>query len=83
MNNTFKDLIKANQEEAPEIVKAVYGKMVEDLLEEEGYLSRDIQAILNNYLDEPENTEYVQEFKALQKCRKQCKAKAREILGIS
>ena len=39
-----------------------------------------VEAIINNYLADPNNTEYVAEFTALQNFRKECKAKAKEDL---
>ena len=44
------------------------------------YSQSDVEAIVNNYLDDSDNEEYQVEFKALQDYRKECKAKAKEIL---
>lgn len=41
------------------------------------YNQDDVEAILNNYIAEPENAKYIEEFKTLQEYRAQCKSKAR------
>ena len=43
----------------------------------EKYSQNAVEAIINNYLADPNNTEYVAEFTALQNFRKECKAKAK------
>lgn len=76
----FLKLLKKNKEVEPKAYEAVYGSMVEKELIKHGYSPSKIQAIVNNYLDEPDNEKYIQEFKELQVCRKQCKAKVKEEL---
>lgn len=45
------------------------------------YLQQSVEAIINNYLSSPENTEYVREFLELQEYRAQCKAYAQEMMA--
>ena len=56
-----------------------YGELVERLIRKR-YSQSSVEAIVNNYLDDSDNEEYQVEFKALQDYRKECKAKAKEIL---
>lgn len=56
-----------------------YGELVERLIRQR-YSQSSVEAIVNNYLDDTDNEEYQVEFKALQDYRKECKAKAKEIL---
>jgi hypothetical protein len=77
----FIEIIKKNKESDPEAYEAVYGILVEDEIHTK-YQERDIQAIVNNYLDEPDNEKYIQEFKVLQEWRKQCKYKIKKSLGV-
>ena len=42
------------------------------------YPQRAVEAIINNYLASPENTEYVREFLELQTYRAECKAYVKE-----
>ena len=76
----FIKLLNKNKEKEPKAYDKVYGLMVERRLEEEGYTSSKIQAIVNNYLSEPDNYKYLQEFKDLQECRKKCKAEVKASL---
>jgi hypothetical protein len=73
-------LLKANREAEPKTYEYNYGKLVEDELEVEGYTVSKIQAILNNYLAEPENEKYRTEFLELQVKRTECKQRVREKL---
>lgn len=57
-----------------------YANLVERLVREK-YSQSDIEAIVNNYLDDSENESYKAEFVALQTYRKECKAKAKALLG--
>ena len=59
----------------------VYPKIVDYLIRLNYSVSR-IEAITNNYLDDMTNVSHYNEFKALQEYRKECKAKAKELLGI-
>lgn len=61
--------------------KKVYPKIVDYLIRLNYSVSR-IEAITNNYLDDMTNVSHYNEFKALQEYRKECKAKAKELLGI-
>jgi hypothetical protein len=74
-------LLKKNKEAEPSTYEAVYGSIVEKKLEENGYTSSKIQAIINNYLAEPDNEKYIKEFQELQECRKQCKREVKDPLN--
>lgn len=68
----FIKLLLKNKEKEPKTYEAVYGSLVEQNIRRK-YSQRDVEAILNNYLAEPDNITYQQEFKDLQTYRKQCK----------
>ena len=74
---SLKNLLIRNKEAEPKTYHKVHGMLVEDLLAEEGYTPGDIQAIIYNYLAEPNNPKYVEEFQNLQKIRKKCKNRAK------
>ena len=77
MNFPISELLRRNKATNPETVEAVYGSLVEKELKKEGYSVSKIQAIVNNYLAEPENPKYIAEFKELQDCRIVCKERIR------
>lgn len=58
----------------------VYGSVVNDFLRQE-YKADKVESIINNYLDEP-NEKHTAEFQELQAYRKECKAYAKEVLGL-
>jgi len=61
--------------------QTTYGIAVNKFIRQ--YYSEDrVEAILNNYLDTPADEKHMQEFRFLQECRKQAKAKAKELLKI-
>ena len=58
-----------------------YGQLVSDLVRKK-YSASAVEAILNNYMDDPSNEKYVAEFKELQAYRAECKEMARaEVYG--
>lgn len=59
-----------------------YGELVERLVRKR-YSQSQVEAIINNYLDDSENTQYKTEFLELQAYRKECKAEAKNILGLN
>lgn len=63
-----------------ELAPRSYGRVVNNLLRQK-YQADKVESIINNYLDEP-NEKHTKEFQDLQAYRKECKAKAKEILGI-
>lgn len=69
------DLIKIAKKE-----QSVYPELVDCLIRERYSVSQ-VEAIMNNYLDEP-NEKHTAEFQSLQAYRRECKAQAKEILGI-
>lgn len=56
-----------------------YAKLVEKLVRVK-YSQSDIEAIINNYLDDKENAQHQREFETLQAYRKECKREAKTIL---
>ena len=73
-------LLQKNKEKEPKTYDAIYGSMVENELKKEGYSTSKIQAIINNFLSEPDNEQYSLEFWDLQKCRKECKERIKNQL---
>ena len=58
----------------------LYDELVKTLIRQQ-YKADKVEAIINNYLDEP-NVKHSAEFQELQAYRKECKAYAKEILGL-
>lgn len=58
----------------------LYDELVKTLIRQQ-YNSDKVEAIINNYLDEP-NEKHTAEFQELQAYRKECKAYAKEVLGL-
>lgn len=56
-----------------------YGELVERLVRKR-YSQSQVEAIINNYLDDSENEQHKAEFLEMQAYRKQCKAEAKKIL---
>lgn len=75
------ELLKKNKTAEPKAFDRIYGALVERKIRRR-YSQRDIEAIMNNYLSEPNNDVYIKEFAELQSYRKQCKAEAKAELGI-
>ena len=48
----------------------------------ERYSQDEVEAIINNYLDEPSNSLYLQEFQELQEFRKQVKSDVKDELDV-
>lgn len=46
------------------------------------YHEQDVEAILNNYLDDMNNVNHINEFRELQAYRNRCKIKAKELLNL-
>ena len=82
MTELQKKLALKNEEAVPGSIKPVYGTLVTKEVRKE-YSQDQVEAIINNYLADPNDETYVKEFKALQEYRKLCKAKARAELGIT
>lgn len=91
MNSIELKLAKKNREVSPESWDTLYGSLVTKHIREgytlygvafKGYTKDEIEAIVNNYLDDPANEKYAAEFRALQNCRKMAKKLARQELGI-
>jgi predicted CopG family antitoxin len=60
--------------------QASYGELVERLVRKR-YSQSQVEAIINNYLDDSENEQYKSEFLEMQAYRKSCKAYAKTILN--
>lgn len=58
-----------------------YGELVERLVRQR-FSQSQVEAIINNYLDDSENEQYKNEFLELQSYRKECKAEAKRILKL-
>jgi predicted CopG family antitoxin len=59
-----------------------YKELCEKYIREK-YSQSDVEAIINNYLENSENEKYKNEFDELQNYRKECKAKAKlEVYGV-
>ena len=46
------------------------------------YQEQDVEAIINNYLDDMNNVKHLNEFRELQAYRNRCKIKAKELLNL-
>ena len=75
-------LAQKNREVNPESWDELYGLIVSRKFRER-YSNDKCEAIVNNYLDDPTNAEYLAEFKEMQEYRKQCKALAKSEMGIA
>jgi len=77
----FLKLLNRNKTVEPTTYNAVYGSMVEKKIRIR-YSQRDVEAIINNYLSEPDNPVYIAELNELQQYRKQCKAAVKKELNL-
>lgn len=66
--------------ERAEWLSISYGEAVDREFRKK-YLQRDVEAIINNYLADPTNAEYVREFDEMQAYRTQCKAYVKEMFA--
>ena len=65
--------LEQEQAERLEWLNISYGEAVDREFRKK-YLQRDVEAIINNYLSDPNNAEYVREFQEMQAYREECKA---------
>lgn len=77
----FRKLYQANKDEHPEAYEKAYGSIVVRKLGEKGYDSDKIQSVMNNYLNKPNNEEYIADFKKMQEVREICKNEAKLEMG--
>lgn len=77
----FLKLLQKNREVDPATYEAVYGSMVEKEFRKR-YSQSKTEAIVNNYIAEPNNPVYVKEMNDMQSYRKQCKVNAKKRLGV-
>ena len=70
----------AEETERLEWLNISYGEAVDREFRKK-YLQRDVEAIINNYLSDPNNAEYVREFNEMQAYREQCKAYVKEMFA--
>lgn len=73
----LQDLIDTSITEQDKI--NVYPELVSEFVRQ-NYLQNEVEAILNNYIAEPQ--EHTIEFQELQEYRKKCKAYAKELLKL-
>ena len=66
---------KPTNEELDKLKEKRYGKLISRLVRER-YSQDDVEAIVNNYLSDPQDKTYQLEFNELQAYREQCKIKA-------
>ena len=70
----------AEAAERAEWLSISYGEAVDREFRKK-YLQRDVEAIINNYLADPNNAEYVREFQEMQTYREQCKAYVKQMFA--
>lgn len=76
MTELERKLANRNRIYDPQSWDNLYGKMVTKEIRKV-YSQDQIEAIINNYLDEPSNPKYLKEFTDLQNYRKSCKTKVK------
>ena len=74
-------LILKNKEVRPDEFERQYGKHVSRLFRRK-YPQDKVEAIVNNYLEDPTNEAYIAEIKAMQDYRKECKLEAKKLFRI-
>ena len=79
LNDKMKKLIKLAKLNNSSAV--VYPQLVDNLVRQ-NYSQRDVEAIINNYLDDNTKASHIEDFTNLQNYRKACKNYAKELLEI-
>jgi hypothetical protein len=74
-------LARKNREANPQSWDDLYGSIVSSEFRKK-YSVDKCEAIINNYLDNPTNDEYVVEFREMQEYRKYCKSLAKSKMGM-
>lgn len=74
-------LAKKNKEKSPKSWDNLYGHLVEQEFRKE-YSQSKVEAIINNYIADPTNENYIAEMKAMQEYRKKCKEKVKVKMSI-
>lgn len=74
-------LAKKNKEVSPKSWEDLYGHLVTKEFRKK-YSADRVEAIVNNFLDDPTNEKYIAELREMQEYRKQCKAKVKAELKI-
>ena len=88
MNALELKLAYKNEEAVPGSLNKVYKNLVIKYIRNgcpkspKGYDQDDVEGILNDYQDDPQNPHHSQEFKKFQEHRKICKATAKAELGM-
>ena len=72
--------LEQEQAERLEWLNISYGEAVDREFRKK-YLQRDVEAIINNYLSDPNNAEYVREFNEMQAYREECKAYVKQMFA--
>ena len=89
MTELEKKLAYQNEEAVPGSLRQTYKDLVKRYIRNgcpqspKKYPQSDVEAILSNYAEDPNDIEYAQEFKAFQEHRKACKLQAKEDLRIT
>jgi hypothetical protein len=82
MTDLQKKLMEKNEEMSPGSKKELYASLLAKEIHKK-YSPDKIEAILNNYISDPDDVEYLLEFRELQEYRKSCKARIKSELNIS
>ena len=82
MTDLQKKLAHKNEQASPGSIDKLYASLVAAEIRKK-YSQDRIEAILNNYMDDPHDVEYLLEFRELQEYRKSCKARIKSELNIS
>ena len=76
MQMKIEDAIYTNTQE-------LYYDDLVDIFIRQQYPERSVEAILNNYLDDPSSEKYNNDFRELQEYRKACKLYAKQLLEMN
>lgn len=79
IDETMQDLIDTSVTQKEK--EQTYPVLVNYLIRQK-YHEQDVEAILNNYLDDMNNVNHINEFRELQAYRNRCKIKAKELLNL-
>ena len=74
-------LILKNKDVRPDQFEKQYGKYVSSLFRLK-YNQDKVEAVVNNYIEDPDNEEYSVEMRAMQDYRRECKLKAKTLFKI-
>lgn len=69
-------LVRKNETASPGVMDELYGRLVSRKFRKR-YTQHAVEAIINNYLTDPTNAKYAEEFKTMQAYRAECKKASR------